>query len=69
MGQKIVTMGGSMYVLTNKQLRHLKAMFAKAIKAYEYDIDFCLQRKDGGCKRCKAMAEVRDYAESLEPNS
>ena len=60
-----------MFILTNKELRHLKAMFNMAISAYEYDFDYCIngpRRKEGGCPRCKKMKAVSNYAKALKPN-
>lgn len=57
-----------MFILTNKELRHLKAVFRSAINAYPYDTEWCINNKMKGCRNCSAIISAREYLDNLEPN-
>jgi hypothetical protein len=61
-----------MYCITNKELRHLKAVLRGAIESYEYDYDYCINRDRadiGGCPRCKKVKAAAQLLRTLKPNA
>jgi hypothetical protein len=58
-----------MYTITNKELRHLKAVLRGAIDAYEneYDPGYC--SKSELCPSCRKVKTAKDFLATLAPNA
>jgi hypothetical protein len=50
-----------MFILTNKELRHLKAVYNQAFKGST--------APECSCDGCKAMRKGKKYFDALKPNS
>jgi hypothetical protein len=56
-----------MYTITNKELRHFKAVLRGAIEAYRGSAILTL--KGCGCSRCMKVQKAKDFLATLEPNA
>jgi hypothetical protein len=57
-----------MFILTNKELRHLRGIIGNFTRSYPYAVEECLQNRPKGCAQCRAVKAARDYLETLKPN-